>query len=120
MFVLKIKDLQASTLLGVYDWEKQAKRLVILNIELHISGANAGTSDDIKDAVDYAVVEEKILRHLESSSYSLLEKLVTDIGRLILSLDPRITKATVEADKPGALRMARSVSVCAEFIRNHS
>ena len=111
MFTLKIKDLNAHTLLGVYDWEKQAPRLVILNIEMDVAPTSAAQTDDLKDAVDYATIETEVLQLLEQNSYQLLEKLVSDVGKLILSLDSRITRVSVEADKPGALRMSRSVSV---------
>ena len=115
MMIMKIKDLQALTTIGVYDWEKHAKRLIILNISLHISCDEAGKSDYINDCVDYAVLEQKILSHLSNSSYNLLEKLVADVGNLLLALDKRITKVSVEADKIGALRQAKSVSISAEF-----
>jgi len=98
-------------MLGVYDWEKKAKRPVILNIELHIAEGKAGDSDDINDAVDYAMLEQHVIERLEASSYNLIEKLAADIGRFILSLDKRITKVVIEADKPGALKQADSVSV---------
>ena len=115
MMIMRIKDLQAITTLGVYEWEREAKRLITLNIELHISCNKAGKTDDINDAVDYAILEQKILSHLSTSSYNLLEKLVCDIGNLLFSMDSRIIKVSVEVDKAGALRQARSVSVFAEF-----
>jgi len=118
MFIIRIKDLQAQTILGIYDWEKKAKRPVVLNIEMHIVDGKAGDSDAIEDAVDYAMIEQRIIERVEAASYNLIEKLVADIGAFILSLDKRIAKVAVEADKPGALAHARSVSVSAEFAGN--
>ncbi len=111
MFILKIKNLQALTVLGIYDWEKESKRLVILNIEMHVVDYKAGDTDTIKDAIDYSLIEQSIVQRLETASYHLLERLVKDIAQCILSLDARIAKVSVEADKPGALRQADSVSV---------
>lgn len=111
MYTLRIKDLTATTTLGVYDWEKQAPRQVILNAELHVKDTGAGTSDNVADTIDYALIETRILDHLAQNSFQLVERLVTETARLILSLDNRITRVTLEADKPGALRHARSVSV---------
>lgn len=116
MITIKINDLNVLTTLGVYDWEQAAKRSVLLNIELSVDCDEAGWSDDIKDAVDYAVLEEKIISHLENSSYFLLEKLVADIGNLLLLMDSRIKKVKIEAEKAGALRQAKSVSVLTEFL----
>lgn len=115
MFIMTIKDLQASTVLGVLGWEKQSKRLVVLNLELHINTDHAGVSDEMNDSIDYAMIEDKILRRLDAANYNLIERLVTDIGQFVLSLDKRVAKVLVEADKPGALRMARSVSIKASF-----
>lgn len=117
MFIMRIKDLQAHTILGIFDWEKTAPRLVILNIELLIDTPKAPTTDHIDDAVDYAAIETRILDQLEKTSYQLIERLVTDIARLILSLDSRILKVIVEADKPGALQKSRSVSLSCELTR---
>jgi dihydroneopterin aldolase len=111
MFTIKIKDLEAKTVLGVYDWEQKQKRVVILNIALEMDSNTVGISDEISDTVDYALVEQRILAHLEQNSYQLIEKLVADVAALVLSFDTRIAKITVEADKPGALEHARSVSV---------
>lgn len=115
MFTLRIKDLTATTTLGVYDWEQQAKRQVILNIEMLVADSSAGISDDMEDAVDYSVIESRVLEHLDRHSYQLIERLVTDVAHYILALDSRIQHIKVEADKPGALRMARSVSVSVEI-----
>ena len=115
MFTLKIKDLQAHTTLGIYDWEKQAPRLVILNIELQVNTPTAAHTDNIADAVDYATLESVIITHLENNRYELIERLVADVASLILSQDPRITKVILEADKPGALNHSRSVSISATF-----
>lgn len=110
-FIIRIRDLKAEVILGAYDWEKGAKRPIILNLAIYVKGSDAGISDALEDAVDYALIEELILGKLFSASYQLIEALVSDIGALILSRDPRITKVEIEADKPGALKHARSVAV---------
>ena len=65
MFILRIKDLAAYTLLGVYEWEQQAKRQVILNIDMHVKNTGAGQTDNIHDAVDYSLIETRVLEHLD-------------------------------------------------------
>ena len=104
-------------MLGVYEWEKAAKRPVLLTIEMHIIDDKAAASDDMKDAVDYDIISQRVADRLMASSYNLIERLVADIGTFILSLDARIAKVSVEADKPGAIKNAESVSVRAEFAR---
>jgi dihydroneopterin aldolase len=116
-YSITIKDLHAHTILGVEAWEQQAPRLVVLNISLEVDAPKAATTDDIADSVDYATLESAILTHLNKNSFKLIERLANELCQLILSLDPRIEYVSVEADKPGALRQAYSVSVTAEATR---
>ncbi len=115
MFTIRIKEMKAEVELGVYDWEKGVKRPVVLNIEMDVNSAAAGASDVLDDAVDYAVIEQRILETLSKNVYQLIEKLVTDVARLVLSLDTRIARVWVEAEKPGALASARCVAVAVEL-----
>lgn len=115
--MLRIKKLRASTILGVHEWERKAPRPVLLDIVIETTDNKAGDSDDLKDAVDYALIEQRVLEHLAGASYYLLEKLAAEVAKLVLALDTRIAKVTVEADKPGALAQAESVSVRYEAVR---
>ena len=47
---------------------------------------------------------------MESSSFLLVERLVTEVARLILSEFP-VSRVTVRVEKPGALRFAKSVGI---------
>lgn len=111
MFIIRLKNLRVSTILGDLPWEKEAKRLVVLNIALHVADTKAGDTDELKDAVDYAMIEQRVVERLEAANYNLIEKLAADIAHFILSLDKRIVKIELEADKPGALLQSESVSV---------
>jgi len=111
MFTIRIKDLQAAAIVGVYDWEQEKKQPVLLNIAFDIRNNKATESDALADTVDYALIERRILVHLERSRYQLIEKLAAEVAGLVLTLDDRIYNVTVEVDKPGALERARSVSV---------
>jgi len=115
--ILKIKNLRLLTTLGDYAWEKEAKRIVVLNIELHIDDEKAAQTDQLSDAVDYVVIEACLSAHLDGAEYNLLEKLAADCAQLVLSLDHRIKKVILEADKEGALKQADSVSITVEVTR---
>ncbi len=117
MFIIRIKELKADIELGVYDWEKGVKRPVMLNIDMEVDCPDAATSDMLEDAVDYAVIEQRILEKLSGASYQLIEKLVADVGQLILEQDERIVNVIVEAEKSGALQSARCVAVVGSFSR---
>ena len=111
MYTIRIKDLALQTILGTYDWEKTQKRPVVLNIEMQLRAPEAAGSDALAHTVDYAQIEQAVILHVESNRFELIERLTNEVADLILSLDARIERVMVEADKPGALKQARSVSV---------
>ena len=106
-----IRDLRLRTVLGVHAWERAQPREVLVNLELETDLAAAADSDDLADAVDYHAVAEAVTTHVEGAAYPLLERLAQSIAEMTLERYPKIVAITVEVDKPGALRLARSVAV---------
>lgn len=107
---IKIENLRLRTFIGVYDWEKEKKQDVIINIEMDFDGTDAAKSDNIEDTVDYKSLNKKIINFVENGNFNLLETMASGIGNIIME-DKRIKKAAVKAEKPKALRFADSVSL---------
>jgi FolB domain-containing protein len=107
---IHIRDLVARCIVGTKPEERTHKQDVIINITLHADLQAACISDRIEDTVDYMLVKKKVLESVEQSSFYLIERLAEHIARLCLE-EPRVERATVSVDKPGALRFARSVAV---------
>lgn len=108
--IIKIENLRLRTIIGVFNWEKEKKQDVIVNIEMEFDGTNAVESDKLEDTVDYKSLNKNIIDFVEKGNFNLLEKMVSGIGNIIME-DKRIKKVTVKADKPNALRFADSVSL---------
>jgi len=108
--IIDIENLRLRTIIGIYDWEKENKQDVIINIAIEFDGSNAGESDKIEDTIDYKSVTKEIINYVENGKFNLIEKLVTDIGKIVMK-DKRILMSTTTVDKPGALRFTDSVSV---------
>lgn len=108
--IIQIKNLKIGTIIGIYDWEKEKKQDVIINTEIEFDGTQAGTSDDIRDTVDYDVITKNIIKMVENNQFNLVEKIVHETLNLIME-NTRIRRACVEVDKPGALENAESVSI---------
>lgn len=108
--LIRIKNLRLRTIIGFKKWEREKLQDVIVNIEVRVEGERAAETDSIKDSVDYKKLNKKIIEHVESSQYFLLEKLAASIFGIIME-DKRVLWARVEVDKPHALRFADSVSV---------
>ena len=110
MAEIKIKNLKLRAIVGIQDWEREKKQDILLNISFEYDSSEAELSDDISDTVDYKAMKQKIIALVEKSNYNLLEKLAAEVLKICLDT-PGVTKASVEIDKPHALRFADSVSV---------
>jgi len=109
MSVIRINDLKVRALIGAYSWERVNKQELIINITIAYDASKACLSDNLKDALNYESVANKIIKTVERSRYILLEKLVYKLLAGIMA-DQRVLQANVRVDKPQALAQAKCVS----------
>ena len=108
--IIHIKNLRLRTIIGIYDWERENKQDVVINIKLQFDGRKAAETDDIHETIDYKHITKQIINEVENSQYYLVEKLAESILEIIMT-NKKVQKASVEVDKPHALRFADSVSI---------
>jgi dihydroneopterin aldolase/D-erythro-7,8-dihydroneopterin triphosphate epimerase len=113
---IHIKDLLVRTIIGINEDERRNKQDVVINITLYTDHAAAAASDDIADTVNYKTIAKQTIKLVEESQFYLVEKMALEIVKLCLA-DPRVERAAVTVEKPGALRFARSVGVTIERTR---
>jgi FolB domain-containing protein len=107
---IKIQDLLLRTIIGINEEERRNRQDVLINITLYADTRPAGASDDIADAVNYRTITKRVIQLVENSQFYLVEKMAAEIANICLQ-DPRVERAQVSVEKPGALRFARSVGV---------
>lgn len=105
-----IKDLLVRCTIGVNEAERRERQDVIINIEVWANLIEAAKTDDIRDTFDYKELNKSIIKTVEKSQSYLLETLAEKIAQTCLQ-HGKIRKVKVTAEKPGALRFARSVGV---------
>lgn len=113
---IHIRDLLLRTIIGVTPDEREKRQDVVINLTLYLDTHRAGHSDKIGDTVNYQTVTNRIIQHVESSDYYLVEALANSIAQIILTEFP-VERVRVSVEKPGALRFARSVGVEIERTR---
>ncbi|HEU0188984.1 MAG TPA: dihydroneopterin aldolase [Gallionella sp.] len=107
---IRICDLLVRCILGINDNERREKQDVVINLTLYTDLHKAGKSDRIEDTVDYRALKKRVLAMVESSQYLLLEALAEAVAELCLD-QHGVRQVDVRAEKPLALRFARSVAV---------
>jgi len=105
-----IKDLEVEAVIGVYDWEREVRQLISINLEMNFNTKKAGRSDRIDDALNYKNICKCIIELTESSKSKLIESLAQKIAKTVLSEFP-VSSVIVTVEKPGALRGSKSVGV---------
>jgi FolB domain-containing protein len=105
-----IVDLATRCIIGVNEEERREKQDVVMNLSVYVDLRPSGRSDRLEDAVDYRALKKRIVARVEESSFYLLEALAEAVAEACLE-EPRVVKVKVRAEKPSALRFARSVGV---------
>ncbi len=111
-----IRDLRVKTLVGIFEWERRIRQEIRLDIEMGFDIRTAAGSDDIKDALDYKAVAQRVKTHVEESEFQLVEALAESIATLILKEFP-VSAVKVVLNKTGAVTDARDVGVIIERTR---
>lgn len=117
--IIRLKNLRAETIIGAHEDERRHPQGIVVNVELECDVARAAETDDLREAVDYEALRDAIVRELGAAECFLLEALAERLLRIVLACE-KVTRATVEVDKPGALRGVDSVSVTASGAKEAS
>jgi dihydroneopterin aldolase len=108
-----IHALKTEAIIGIFDWERQVKQTVIVDIEIAVDVTKAALSDSIDDTLNYKRVAKRVLTFVEASKFHLVETLAEHIAMLILE-DFGIAWVRLSLSKPGAIRSSRDVGVTIE------
>ena len=108
-----ITALTAETVIGIYDWEREVKQRLEIDLEIWMDLRAAATSDAIEDTLNYKSVAKRVLAFVEASRYRLVEALAGEIARIVLE-EFKVARVRVTVHKPGAIRHSRDVGVIVE------
>lgn len=108
-----IRDLRVETIIGIFDWERETKQTVAIDLDMAANIARAAASDDIADTLDYKAVSKRLIAFIGDSSFQLVETLAERISDIVRD-EFDVPWVRVTLNKPGALRGATDVGVIIE------
>jgi len=111
--IIFISELRIETVIGIFDWERQIKQTVVLDLELATDISKAAASDHIDDTIDYKTLTKSIISYVEASEFQLVETLAERVCELVRN-DFGVPWVRLKLNKPGALRGARDVGILIE------
>jgi len=105
-----IRGLEVEGIIGIFQWEREVKQIISVDIEMDFDNKKAAKSDSIEDALNYKSVGKRITYFVKNSKFQLVETLAENISKIILKEFP-VTNVRVTLSKPGALRGSDSVGI---------
>ena len=112
-----IRALKTEAIIGIYDWERQVKQTVLLDIDFSADIRKAALTDSVQDTLNYKRVAKRVLAFVEASQFHLVETLAEHIAMLILE-EFGVAWVSIVLSKPGAVRSSRDVGVALERDRS--
>jgi dihydroneopterin aldolase len=108
-----IHALKTEAIVGIFDWERQVKQTVLIDLEFSADIRKAALSDSIDDTLNYKRVAKRVLAFVAASQFHLVETLAEHVAMLMLE-EFNVASVHVTLSKPGALRSSRDVGVVLE------
>ncbi|HEX7057272.1 MAG TPA: dihydroneopterin aldolase [Bacilli bacterium] len=111
--IIFLEGLEVECIIGIFDWEREQKQTVRIDLEMFTDIHPAAKSDRIEDALNYKTVAKAIIKMVEESQFYLLEKMAEEIANICLNRF-QIAKIRLKVSKPGAIRGSKNVGILIE------
>jgi dihydroneopterin aldolase len=108
-----LTGLSVECIVGIWEWERQVKQTVVLDVEMATDIRKAAASDHIDDTIDYKQVSKRLQSFVGESQFQLVETLTERIAEVIVK-EFGVTWVKVKLNKQGALRGSRDVGILIE------
>jgi len=105
-----IEALEIETVIGIYDWEREIKQVISIDLEMAWDNKPAAEAEDIQYALNYKSVSKRLLDFIGGSEFLLVETMAEAIAQIIL-IEFKATWLNLKLRKPGAIRGAKAVGV---------
>lgn len=113
MDIIFLRGLEIETIIGIYEWEREIRQTVILDLEMATDIRRAAADDAIEHTVDYKAVAKRLIHFVENSDFYLVETLAEKVSAIILN-EFRVPWVRLTLNKKGAIRGASDVGIIIE------
>jgi dihydroneopterin aldolase len=113
MDIVFLGGLAIDTVIGIYDWERENRQTVILDIEMAFDIQKAAETDDIRYALDYKTVSDRIIAFVKASEFFLVERLIAEVADIIRT-EFNVPWVKITLNKKGAIGAGIDVGITIE------
>jgi 7,8-dihydroneopterin aldolase/epimerase/oxygenase len=83
--IVSIRDLRVTTVIGVYDWEREIEQALTFSVDMAADVAKAAASDDLRDALDYSAAVDMIKCVVIEGKFQLIETAAERVAQRVLA-----------------------------------
>ena len=105
-----VKGLNVASVIGCYDWERDIRQTLVIDLELKADFTRAAQTDALEDALDYAAISRRVIDVCDESRFQLLEALAEHLAAIVLA-EFSIKRLRMTITKPGAVAESEGVGV---------
>ena len=113
MDIVYIRELEVRTIIGIFDWEREQRQVVSLDLEMGSDIAAAAGTDTIENALDYKAVAKRLIDFIEKSDFFLVETLAERVSDIVVN-EFNVPWVKLRLGKPGAVTGSKDVGVIIE------
>ena len=105
-----IKGLRIQTTIGFYQWEKEIKQTLVIDLAMGWNTAAAAVNDELAKTLDYAEISVAIENFANNNPVDLIETLAERLASFLMT-EYNIPWLKLAVDKPGAVHNSQTVGV---------
>ena len=113
MDTVYVHGLAVDTVIGIFDWEREIRQKVVLDVEMAVDISASAATEDIDRTVSYKDVSDRLTQFVEQSEFLLVETMAEEIAALILAEFP-VPFVRIKLDKGGVVKKVKHVGVMIE------
>ena len=111
--IVFIEELRIETVIGIYDWEREIKQVVSIDLEMAADNTRPAATESIDDALNYKAVAKRLIQFVEDSEFQLVETMAERIAEIVMA-EFGVPWLKLKLSKPGAVTGSKAVGVMIE------
>lgn len=117
MDTLFLQGLKFPATIGIHAWEQALPQLLEIDLEIDYDTRLAAHSDQVGDALDYALLSERLRVWVADSRAQLLETLAEQLAQRLME-EFRVQRVVLRLVKPAIVQTQARVGIRIERYRN--
>jgi dihydroneopterin aldolase len=85
MDIVFIQGLKIDAVIGIYDWEREIRQDIVLDIEMSTNVSAAANTDHIDQALNYKDVCDRLSDYVKGTEFQLIETLAEEVCQIIIN-----------------------------------